>query len=74
MKKASGQILRGSDVEIAGTFLLDVQQTAPTQTGNITSAATNVCIVENHPEFAVLEVTCSCGAKTHVKSLYAAGA
>jgi len=31
-----------------------------------------VNIVENQPEFAVIEITCSCGTKTYIRCEYAA--
>jgi hypothetical protein len=73
MEKATGHILKSDDVKLEGRFRLDVGQTVPGSSNerNVTSAALQVRIVENHREFAVIEVTCCCGTKTHVKCEYA---
>ena len=72
MKNAIGHILKGSAVKLEGQFRLDAGQ-APTGSANktnVTSAPTQAHIVENHLEFAVIEVICGCGAKTHIKCQY----
>jgi hypothetical protein len=71
MKKTMGRILKSSDVTLEGTLLLDVQQAQPSVfktngAGSVTAAN----IVENHPEFAVIEIACSCGAKTRLRCNY----
>jgi hypothetical protein len=75
MVKAAGQILKADEVKLEGQFHLDV---GPMRTPMVGQKATNpalsapkVCIVENHPEFAVIEVTCCCGMKTNLKCEYA---
>jgi hypothetical protein len=75
MPKASGHILKGDEVKLEGQFRLDVAQ-AQSPTGGPKQkcpalAAPQVRIVENHPEFALIETTCSCGKKTLVKCEYA---
>lgn len=73
MEKVSGQILKGNSVEIEGRFRLGAEQ-APNSSENKTnptSAPAQANIVENHPEFAVVEVTCCCGTKTHIRCEYA---
>lgn len=35
-------------------------------------AASSVRITQNHPEYAVLEVTCPCGRTTHIRCDYPA--
>ncbi len=74
MPKAAGHILKSDDVKLEGQFRLDVAQ-AESQTGepkeqSAALAAPQVRIVENHPEFADIEITCSCGIKTHLKCEY----
>jgi hypothetical protein len=75
MAKAAGNILKGHDVKLEGQFHLDVGPVQPPTGGkNATSpalAAPKVRIVENQPEFAVIEVTCCCGMKTNLKCEYA---
>jgi hypothetical protein len=72
MENTIGHILKSNDVKLEGQFRLDAGQNptgSPNKT-NITSAPAQARIVENHPEFAVIEVICGCGAKTHIKCQY----
>jgi len=74
MPKTAGHILKGEDVKLEGQFHLDVTQgwshvQGPKQNRKAPTAP-QVRIVQNHPEFAVLEITCSCGSKTNVKCEY----
>ena len=72
MEKAAGRILKGNDVKLEGCFRLDAGQSSPGSANqrNAGSVPAQVRITENHPEFAVIEVTCGCGAKTHIKCEY----
>ena len=72
MEKAAGHVLKSNNVKLEGRFRLDVGQSAPISANekNTTLASAQVRIVENHPEFAVMEVTCGCGAKTHIRCEY----
>ena len=73
MGNSSGQVLKGNNVKLEGQFRLDAGQT-PTGSQNktnITSTQANVHIVENNSEFAVVEVTCGCGTKIHIRCEYA---
>ncbi len=72
MEKTAGHILKSDNVKLEGRFRLDTSQDAPNSSNkrNVTSAAAQVRIVENHPEFAVMEVTCGCGAKTRIRCEY----
>jgi len=72
MEKATGHILKSNNVKLEGQFRLDVGQGDPSLANekNATSSPAQVRIVENHPEFAVLEVACGCGAKTHIRCEY----
>ncbi len=73
MSEATGRILKGDDVKLEGRFHLDVaraEQSLPRE-GNTASGPARVCIVEKHPDFAVIEMTCSCGSKTYLKCEYA---
>ncbi len=73
MESAAGRILKADHVELEGRFHLDVAQPQPDQakTKNVTLAAPQVCIVENQPKFAIIEITCSCGTKTCLRCEYA---
>ena len=73
MEKATGHILKNNDVKLEGRFRLDVGQTVPNSANerNVTSSAPpQVRIIENHPEFAVMELTCCCSTKTRIKCKY----
>jgi hypothetical protein len=65
-------ILKGNNVKLEGRFHLDAGEVAPgpAKEKNGASATPQVSIVENQPEFAVIEVTCSCGTKTYVRCEY----
>ncbi|HUT30641.1 MAG TPA: hypothetical protein VMX13_12675 [Sedimentisphaerales bacterium] len=66
-----GRILKGSEVRLEGRFLLNVAEAAPGLSKQTrTASAPAVRIIENHPEFAVVEVTCSCGTKTNLRCDY----
>ena len=73
MEKAAGHILEGKDVKFEGQFHLDIGQTGPNSAkdGNVALATPQAHIVEKHPEFAVIEVTCSCSTKTYIRCEYA---
>jgi hypothetical protein len=72
MEKTAGRILRGNEVKLEGSFRLDAGQVSPgmPRERNVNLSSAQVNIVENQPEFAVIEVTCSCGAKTHIRCEY----
>ncbi len=73
MIKAAGRILKSNDVKLEGQFHLDLTHTGsdlPKQQV-AGSSAPQVRILENHPEYAVIEVTCSCGTKMSLKCEYA---
>ena len=76
MAKAAGHILKGDDVKIEGQFHLDVGLgQSPTGGQKVPSpalSAPKARVVESHPEYAVVEVTCSCGTKTNLRCEYAA--
>jgi hypothetical protein len=72
MQRATGHILKSDDVRFEGRLLLDVCETRP-HAAKPAGAAREpaVRVVENHAEFAVVEVTCSCGTKIHMRCEYA---
>ena len=72
MEKAAGHILKSDNVKLEGRFRLDIDQNAPNSSHkrNVTLASAQVHIVENNPEFAVMEVTCGCGTKTRIRCEY----
>lgn len=73
MQQGVGHILKSDEVNFEGTVQLGMPQAKIGQQGNgrSGSAAQQVHIVETHPEFAVIEVICSCGARTYIRCEYA---
>jgi hypothetical protein len=73
MVKTAGRILKSEDFMLEGQFRLDIAPRSPDlpkQTVAATSAP-KLRMLENHPEYAVIEVTCSCGTKISVRCEYA---
>ena len=73
MEHMTGQILKAKEVKVEGSFRLDLGRTVA-KTGEIPhspSALPQVLIVENNADFAVLEITCHCGAKNRIRCEYA---
>ncbi|HBG26581.1 MAG: hypothetical protein A2Y10_16225 [Planctomycetes bacterium GWF2_41_51] len=76
MEKSTARILKSSDVRLDGTFHLEnnLQQQQPQKPKNSASVPIQARIVESQPQFAVIEVICSCGTKTHIRCEYKAPA
>ena len=74
MENATGNIIKSDNVNLEGQFNLNLGQPVSNQT-NVSNPAAEpkVVIIENHPEYALMEVTCSCGSKTYIKCQYADG-
>ncbi|MFC1676874.1 hypothetical protein ACFL3G_07425 [Planctomycetota bacterium] len=74
MRKPGSNILKSQNVKLEGNFVIELLG-SPAAAANTPVANTNikpqVGIVENQQEFAVIEVTCSCGTKTRIKCNYA---
>ena len=73
MGKTAGHILRGDNIKVEGKFQLDATQsgTGSPRTAVVYSGKPSVSVVETNSEFTIIEVTCSCGAKTSVKCEHA---
>ena len=73
MGKTAGHILKANNTKLEGQFHLELAHagSSPSMKKKPASTTPTARIVENHPEFAVVEVTCSCGTKTHLKCEYA---
>jgi hypothetical protein len=72
MEKNTERILKSSDVEISGRVQLGSIASGP---GSAARSATTLAfaqatVVENNPEFALIEVVCPCGRKTTVRCEY----
>jgi len=72
MLKTGENILKSSDVKVEGEYRLEIAPPTeqPPRLPSRTGAATQVRIVENHPEYAIIEFTCACGNKSHIKCQY----
>ncbi len=72
MKSTVRHILKSSEVKLEGRFRLDAGRNVLNSANkkNAPLSPAQVRIVENHPEFAVMEVTCGCGAKTRIRCEY----
>ena len=70
MEKTAGRVLKGSDVKFEGSVQLDAAQLKPSAQ-NAASAMPQARIIQNNPEFALIEVTCPCGTRTSLKCEYA---
>ena len=75
MDGSSGRILRNEDVILDGQYRLgagrpDVVEDEPQQK-KMVSASARACILEDHPEYTILEVTCACGSKICLRCEYA---
>jgi len=73
MTKAARQIIKKSNVQLEGQFTIDIVQPEPGQPKQPGAVLTEpkVRIVENQTEFAVIEITCSCGTGMYLKCEYA---
>ena len=76
MIKAAGRILKSNDVKLEGRFHLDAANVGSNTPGRQAAASSTpqVRVVENNPEYAVIEVTCCCGTKMSLKCEYAGAA
>lgn len=73
MIKTAGRILKSNDVKLEGQFHLEIAY-AGSHMPKLQAAALSephVRVLENHPQYAVIEVTCGCGRKTSLKCEYA---
>jgi hypothetical protein len=73
MVKTAGRILKSNDVKFEGRFHLDLAQVGSDLSKHqaVVSTEPQVRVLENHPEYAVIEVTCCCGRKISLKCDYA---
>jgi len=73
MEKTAGHILKANNIKFEGQFHLDLVRAGSNlpKEKNAASTTPTAHIVESHSEFAVVEVTCSCGTKTYLKCEYA---
>jgi hypothetical protein len=75
MVGTAGKVLKSSEVEVEGKFSLDlagIVSPGPNSKQQMQSPSTpaKVRVLENQKDFAVMEVTCSCGRKTIIRCDY----
>ena len=74
MMETSRRILKKDDVELDGRYQLDLGPGKSEANGpvsvNTVASEPQARIIENQPEYAVIEVTCSCGMKVCLKCEY----
>ena len=72
-----GHILKADRVQLADALQLSLDPAAspvtadPMRACQPSSEPAHIRIAENHPEYALVEVTCSCGKTTLVRCDYA---
>jgi len=66
------RILKANEVALRDPFHLDLDPRVPPAGREPPSAATgpSVRIAQNHPQYAVIEVTCPCGSTTYIRCEY----
>lgn len=71
--KTMKHVLKASEVQSAGPLQLGLTADAAPQTGGSSGATApaRIRIAESHPDYALVEVTCSCGKTTYVRCEYA---
>ncbi len=72
MLKTTRRILKANEVALRNPFHLDLDPAVLPAGPKPPSAATgpSVRIAQNHPQYAVIEVTCPCGRRTYVRCEY----
>jgi hypothetical protein len=72
MSKATGLIIKADNVRLQGRIQLGAAgKTILPKGKNAALTPSQAHIVETSAEYAVIEIICSCGAKTYVKCEYA---
>ncbi len=68
-----GHLLKANKVQFADPLRLSLDPAASPETAGpaLTSEPAHIRIAETHPEYALVEVTCSCGKTTLVRCDYA---
>jgi len=70
--KSAIRILKADEVEVSGIYAMDRTQSSgqSLQEAPEIQGSPQVRIVEQHPQYAVLEITCACGQTLQVKCDY----
>lgn len=70
MPKTIRHILKADEIRLETPLRLSLDPTA-TPPCEASRSASSVRIVQNHPDYAVIEVTCACGKTTSIRCDYA---
>jgi hypothetical protein len=72
MLKTTRRILKANEVAFRDPFHLDLNPAVllPGPESPSAAAAPSVRIAQNHPQYAVIEVTCACGKTTYIRCEY----
>ena len=72
MDDRTGRILKADEVKTEGSYHLEINQAhrSASPVSRSVSSTPQVRIVENYPEYVVLEMICTCGIKTRVRCEY----
>jgi len=74
MLKTTRRVLKANEVAFRDPFQLDLNPAVlPAGPQSAAAADPRVRIVQNHPQYAVIEVTCSCGKTTCIRCEYDSG-
>jgi hypothetical protein len=73
MLKTTRHILKADEVAFDDPFHLGIDPSAQPRRmeRQCASAAPSVRVAQNHPQYAVIEVTCPCGQTTYIRCEYA---
>jgi hypothetical protein len=68
----SARIIKSNNVKLEGTFRLDagMSRSAAAKDSAALAPAVQAKILESNPQYAVIEVTCSCGTRTQIRCEY----
>lgn len=75
MPKSTRHVLKAAEVVVTDPLRLSIDSSAATVScgrSRTVGEGSTVRLVENHPEYAVIEITCPCGRSTQVRCDYAA--
>ncbi len=75
MLKTTRRILKANEVAFRDPFHLDLDPAAASAGPAATSEAAgpSVRVAQNHPQYAIIEVTCPCGKTTYIRCEYDTG-
>jgi hypothetical protein len=73
----SARIIKGSNVKLEGTFRLDTgmprssaAKEPPVSSASQAAQGVQARIIESNPQYAIIEVVCTCGTRTQIRCEY----